>query len=139
MDFLKLFIDSNILISAIVFDRNELKVLVDSLNNGFVLVISEHVVEESFRTMLKKFPEHCKLLQEFIELANFEVLPKEDYLDKLTDYDIVRDKHDRHVLASAMITKCKYIITGDKDLLVLKTYDKIEIIKAKVFIDRLLK
>jgi len=136
---LKVFIDANVLISGIVFDGNELKVLLDSLKKGYVLVISEHVVEESFRTILDKFPEHCKLLYEFIELANFEILPKEEYLDKLSDYDIVRDKHDRHVLASAVITNCKYIITGDKDLLVLKKYDKIEILKAKAFIDKHLK
>ena len=121
MEFLKFFIDSNILISGLVFDGNELKVLFKCLDKGHKLVISDHVEEEIFRTMLDKFPEHSKLFHEFIELAGFEIVPKEQYIDKLADYDIVRDKHDRHVLASAIVSKCKYIITGDKDLLVLKS------------------
>ena len=131
MEFLKLFIDANILISGLVFDGNELKVLFKCLDKGHKLVISNHVEEEIFRTMLDKFPEHSKLFHEFIELAHFEIVPKEQYIDKLADYDIVRDKHDRHILASAIVTKCKYIITGDKDLLVLKSINNTKILTSK--------
>ena len=128
---MKFFIDSNILISGLVFDGNELKVLLRCLDKGYKLVISDHVEEEIFRTMLAKFPEHSKLFHEFIELADFEIIPKEQYIHKLADYDIVRDKHDRHVLASAIVSKCKYIITGDKDLLVLGTIENTKILTSR--------
>ena len=139
MEFLKSFIDANVLISALVFDANELKALFKSLDEGYKLVISEHVEEEIFRTMLNKFPEYSKLFHEFIGLADFEIVPKEQYIDKLADYDIVRDKHDRHILASAVVAKCRFIITGDKDLLILKMIDEIEILNAKDFLDKNLK
>ena len=67
-------------------------------------------------------------------MASFEIIAREKYLDKLEDYNIVRDKHDRHILACANLTKCNFIISGDKDLLVLKEFKNIQILKAKDFI-----
>ena len=131
MEFLRIFIDANVLISALVFDGNELKILFECLEKGHRLVISDHVEEEIFRTMLEKFPEHSKLFHEFIELADFEIVPKKDYINKLDDYDIVRDKHDRHVLACAVVAKCGYIITGDKDLLDLKSIENVNILNSR--------
>jgi putative PIN family toxin of toxin-antitoxin system len=131
VDFLRIFFDANILISAIVYNGNELKTIFRSLEEGHALVISEHIEEEILRVMLDKFPEHSRLFHEFISLAGFEIVQKEKYINKINDYKIVRDKHDRHVLACASSTKCELIITGDKDLLTLKKYDNVQIIKAK--------
>lgn len=128
---MRLLIDSNVLISAIVFDANELKIMVQSLRQGHVLVISEHIEEEVFRTMLDKFPEYSKLLHEFMSLSAIEVVPREKYLIKIEDYDMVRDKHDRHVLATANCAGCDIIVTGDKDLLVLKSCNGVRIMNAR--------
>jgi len=127
----RLLIDSNVLISAIVFDANELKVMVQCLRKGHMLVISEHIEEEVFRTMLDKFPEHSGLLHEFMRLSAIEIVSREKYLLKIEDYDMVRDKHDRHVLASASCADCDIIVTGDKDLLVLKSCNEIRIMNAR--------
>ena len=134
---MRILFDSNVLISALVFDGNELKAILNSLDEGHTLVISEHIEEEILRVMLEKFPEHSKLFHEFISMAGFEIVGREKYLDKIDDYNIVRDKHDRHVLACANLTKCKFIISGDKDLLVLKKFKDIQILNAKDFIELL--
>ena len=126
--------DANILISAIVFDRNELEAILRTMNGGHTLVISEHIEEEIFRTMLDKFPEHSKLFHEFIDMAGFEVVPKNVYIHRLEEYNIVRDKHDRHVLACADITKCDFIISGDRDLNELKQFNRIQILKSTDFL-----
>jgi putative PIN family toxin of toxin-antitoxin system len=98
------------------------------------MVISEHIESEVARTMLEKFPEHHKLVDEFIRLAEFVVIPKERYADKITGISIVRDKYDRHILACAEEAKCDYIVTGDKDLLSLREYKGISIIKSKEYL-----
>jgi putative PIN family toxin of toxin-antitoxin system len=131
VDLVRILIDSNVLISAIVFDANELKIMVHCLRKGHVLVISEHIEEEVFRTMLDKFPEHSGLLHEFMSLSAIEIVPSEKYLRKIEDYTEVRDKHDRHVLASADCAGCKIIVTGDKDLLVLKSSNEVRIMNAR--------
>ena len=131
MEFVKILIDSNVLISAIVFDANELEVMFHCLRKGHSLSISEHIEDEVFRTMLDKFPEHSKLLHEFMRLGAIEIIPKEKYQASIDNYDIVRDKHDRHVLASAVCADCGFIVTGDKDLLVLKSCMGVRILNAK--------
>lgn len=128
---MRIFIDSNVLISALVFDGNELNLIFSSMNMGHTLVISEHIEEEVFRTMLEKFPEHSKIMHEFINLASFEIFAKEKYQDNINNFDIVRDRHDRHVLASAASAKCDMIVTGDKDLLILKMSQNMKILTSK--------
>ena len=59
---MRVFIDSNIVISAIVYDRNELDVIDDLKRKGHQLVITDHVHEEIFRTMLEKFPEYMSVI-----------------------------------------------------------------------------
>lgn len=137
MELVKVFFDANVLISALVFDGNELEAIFNARKEGHELLISEHIEEEIFRVMLEKFPEHSKLLHEFISLADFEIVPREKYTDKINDYNMVRDKHDRHVLACAKTANCNFIISGDKDLLVLKKLSNIRILNAKDFIDLL--
>ncbi|MCX6664571.1 MAG: putative toxin-antitoxin system toxin component, PIN family [Euryarchaeota archaeon] len=59
------------------------------------------------------------------------VIKRKEYLNKLHEHAIVRDRNDRHILAAATIGKVDYIVTGDNDLLILKKYHNISIIQAK--------
>lgn len=137
MGFLRILFDANVLISALVYGGNELKAILKSLEEGHTLVISEHIEEEILRVMLDKFPEHSKLFHEFIDLAGFEIVPRDKYIHKIDDYSLVRDQHDRHILACANSAKCEIIVSGDKDLLILEKIESCQIIKAKDFIELL--
>jgi len=127
----RVFIDSNILISATVFDGNELDIIRRMLRKGHQLVISNHIHEEIFRVMLEKFPEHAALVDEFIRLGAMEIVPSNKYLNMINQFDMVRDKYDRHVLAAAVAANCDLIITGDRDLLVLKKCRNVHILTSK--------
>jgi len=50
---------------------------------------------------------------------------------------VSRDPKDNHILALAKETTASAIVTRDKDLLVLKTYDKIPIQPPEAFLKRL--
>ena len=128
---MKVFIDSNILISAIVFDRNELDIIRRMLRKGHQLVISNHIHEEIFRVMLEKFPEHAALVDEFIRLGAMEIVPSNKYLEMIDQFGMMRDKYDRHVLAAAVAAKCELMIAGDKDLLVLESCRNVRILTSK--------
>lgn len=128
---MRIFIDSNIIISAIVYDRNELEIIKSLLQKGHQLVISYHIHEEIFRVMLEKFPEYAVLVDENIRLFHLEIIPSNKYLDAVDQFDMVRDKYDRHVLAAAVSSNCDLIITGDKDLLVLDSCRNIRILTSK--------
>ncbi len=50
--------------------------------------------------------------------------------------DVCRDKDDNHVLQLAGFMKADFIITGDKDLLVLNRYQSTSIVTPRAFYDR---
>ena len=52
----KIFIDTNILISAIVFDKKELELIIRCASEGDKIYISEHILEEATRVFMKKIP-----------------------------------------------------------------------------------
>lgn len=64
-------------------------------------------------------------LQEFCIVGDFEKL----------DERVCRDISDDNILALAKSSQPRYIITGDKDLLVLEKYNSIPIITPREFWD----
>ncbi len=51
------------------------------------------------------------------------------------DEAVVRDPKDEHVIAAALKTKSEIIISGDKDLLELGTYNGIAILNTSEFLE----
>jgi putative PIN family toxin of toxin-antitoxin system len=129
----KIFLDTNILISAIVFDKKELELIIRCVDDSDNLYISEHIFKEAMRVFLKKFPEHVELFKKFIEISNIKIIKKSIYKKSIKQFSNIRDKYDAHVIAAARVKKCDFIITGDKDIL---NFDqvKIKIMKASEFI-----
>ena len=113
----KIFIDTNILISAIVFDKKELELLIRCASEGDKIYISEHIMEEATRVFMKKFQEYIEIFEKFIDISEIEIINKKLYEKRIKKFDDIRDKYDAHVIACAEASKCKFIITGDKDIL----------------------
>lgn len=129
----KIFIDTNILISAIVFDKKELELIIRSVSEGDHLVISEHILEETTRVFMDKFPEYLEAFEKFIEVSDIEIIKRRVYMNKIKKYSDIRDKYDAHVIACADASNCKFIISGDKDILSYK-HRNIKIMNATNFI-----
>ncbi len=129
----KIFIDTNILISAIVFDKKELELIIRSVSEGDHLVISEHILEETTRVFMDKFPEYLEAFEKFIEVSDIEIIKRRVYMNKIKKYSDIRDKYDAHVIACADASNCKLIISGDKDILSYK-HRNIKIMNATNFI-----
>ena len=51
--------------------------------------------------------------------------------------DVCRDPDDVPVLAAAVGAGCEYLVTGDKDLLSLKTFSGVQIVTVREFAGRL--
>jgi putative PIN family toxin of toxin-antitoxin system len=94
------------------------------------LVSSEFILDEVREKLIVKFKytpevagETLKLLRSHMEIVSPITL------DKL----ICRDADDDNILAAAVAGNCECIITGDKDLLVLKQFQGIDILSPSNF------
>lgn len=87
-------------------------------------------MEEFKRVLLEKIKVDLELVQSAISiLTSNAILVEPIPLDK----PICRDKDDDNILALAVSGKANCIITGDKDLLVLKKHEGISILKPAHF------
>ena len=124
-------IDSNVWISALIFGGNPEKILKLFIDNKVEVVMSEEIITELRRIIINKFPLFVNSLN-LLEAS----LRKDTVFVQLGSMtiDASRDVDDNRIIETAYIGKAKYIISGDKDLLVLKKYEDIKILNPGDFL-----
>jgi uncharacterized protein len=120
-------LDTNIYISALEFGGNPLRLLEMAIDGDIEVAISQPIINEVLRVLGDKFEWRPKELHEAEALIGslaHEVRPKQAL-------DVVRrDPADNRVLECAMEAKSDFIVSGDKDLLRLKSFGNTRIVKA---------
>ena len=126
-------IDTNVFLSAFIFGGNPRRVVESILLDGDVVIISEEIFTEMRKVITKKFP---KFINEY---KAFEALLRTNTICVplgTVSINVCRDSKDNMILETAVLGNCEYIITGDTDLLVLKSYKDIGILTPAQAIDR---
>jgi len=127
---MKIMLDANILISAILFPSSIIGSIVDHIKKHHTIVLCQYIIDEiefGFHNK-KKFTNKLQNFKEYISL-----LPYESYnLDNLDfdKYPYIRDKKDLPILANAIESNVDILITGDKD------FDEIKIDKPRIMTPR---
>ena len=133
---MKVILDTNILISALIFGgkpRNILELII--VEKKITGIISRAVIDELLGVLEMKFKySHNQLIkvEKLIE-ENFVMV----YPQKIPNI-IKNDNFDNQVLAIANELKIDYIISGDNHLLKIKAYKKVPIIPPHDFVDKIL-
>ena len=125
--------DSNILISALVFGGNPLRLIEMALGGEVLLFISEAILHETLRVLREKFDfpeERAARAEEYISEATTLVQPS-NKIDAIKE-----DPDDNKILECAEAAGCEYIVTGDLDLLRLGEYGEIRIVTVRAFLDQ---
>lgn len=129
----RLTLDSNILISALVFDGNPLRLLEMALNKEVDLFISDEILQETLRVLRDKFglsPDRISEAEQYINACTLRV-------DAVRRLDVVKDDpDDNRVLECAEAAGCEAIITGDAHLIRLGKYGEIQVLNLRSFLDR---
>ena len=123
-------IDTNVLISALVFG-GEISAVVDLWKNG---IISPFISREIFDEIIKvlAYPKFELSKDEIDLLINEEILPFFEIVEAADLGKMIsRDPDDDKFIACALSSCAKYIITGDKDLLSLDSVKKIKVITVR--------
>lgn len=126
---MKVVLDSNVIVAAFAA-RGLCGALFELCLDRHTTILSDFILAEVRRAFAQKLkmPQHSiskieSYLREICVLSSFDKISK----------NICRDKDDNNVIALAVSAKADFIITGDKDLLVLKKYQSVRIVSPREF------
>ena len=133
---MRVVLNTNVLISAIFFSGTPSRILTQWKKGYLTTVISKPIIDEYTRVaeeIAAKFPQLniAPILDLFI--LNSEIVDTGDL--RITACE---DPDDNKFIECAIAGKCQIIVSGDKQLLKLKTYQGIEILTPKKFVDNYL-
>jgi uncharacterized protein len=113
----RVLIDTNTLLSGLIWNGNEARLLEMSASGDICILIPELVIEEARRVLAFKFPQHSRLLDSALELLDHEIVPRPTSNNIAAAKRILRDANDGEILASIVESAPDHAVTGDKDLL----------------------
>lgn len=126
----KVTLDTNIIISGLGFGGKPREILDLILDNKIKAVTSPILLAELEDVITKKFQK----LAYSIEPINKQIRKKFKIVKPKITLLVVKDEPDNRVLEAAIEGDCKYIVTGDKELLRLGTYQSVKIVTADQFL-----
>ena len=130
---MRIMLDTNVLISAILFRSENLSRLIEKVVEDYTLVLSTYVVDELKSVVDRKFPSKMIAIEKFLTALSYElVYSPENYVN--TPLFEIRDDKDYMVLHTAIIADVDILITGDKDFNDIEI-ERPEIVTPKEFLD----
>jgi putative PIN family toxin of toxin-antitoxin system len=115
----RVFIDSNIILSAALFPDGEVAKVLFYLLKTHTIIISSYSIRECDAVFTRKFPEKITSLKTFFESLEYERFETPANIN-IQDYPSMRDISDIPVLASAILSDADILLTGDKDFTAIK-------------------
>ncbi len=130
---LRVVLDTNTRFSALLF-RGTPGLLVAFLQTGgFLEVVSQTLLDEYQDVLERKSEKSPKAIA--AEIAS--VAARALLVQNLENVSASRDPDDDHILECALAGQADYVITGDRDLLVLGSFRGIPILTIRQFLDQL--
>lgn len=131
---MRIIIDTNVLISAILFPDSMPSKVIEKVSMNHKLVLCSYIIEELHEIFERKFKDKKSLLEKFLVKLSYEYVYSPTDINK-NEYPEVRDKGDLPILVTAILEDVDMIVTGDKDFSNLDI-DKPEIITPREFADK---
>jgi putative PIN family toxin of toxin-antitoxin system len=129
-------LDTNIIVSAtLIRGGNEDKILRAWQRGAFEFVLSPEILAEVGRVLLYEKIRKARWMTDGEVVSLLQVLAEESVLvpGRLT-VAVSRDSEDDKFLAAALEGEARYVVTGDKDLLDLKAYKGVQVIRPAGFL-----
>ena len=122
---MRIMLDSNVVISIVVFNSKNLKKMLEIIIEKYKLVLSSYVLDELKEVVKRKFKNKLSDLDEFLYNLPFEIYyTPETIINK--NLAEIRDIKDAPVLYSSIMSDVDILITGDKD------FDNLDIEKPEI-------
>jgi len=125
---MRILYDTNVLIKMLS-RREAILAFKEDLKDGIINVSSKYMLAEVEAVLVEKLDltkQKAKAAARLLGRQSILVEPKN--VEK-----ICRDPFDDYILAAAVTGKAKYLVTADKDLLILDEYKGVKVIKPNRF------
>ena len=126
-------VDTNILISMLLFPSKNYDDLLEIINRGHKLVLSSFVVDEFWDVIKRKFPQKKDAADTFLTKLTYELAYTPHKMQ--SNLFEIRDMKDYPVVYSAIIDDTDVLISGDKDIKAVEI-EKPEIMTMTEFMDK---
>jgi len=126
-------LDSNVWLAALAHDGICRRV-VESSAASCTPVVTPFICAEVRDKLLTKFRRTEEQANELVSKLVSVSLLRDDVGEISSS---LRDQDDNQILGAAAAYRCKFLVTGDADLLELKSFSGVEIISVRAFAERL--
>jgi len=132
---IKAVLDTNVFLRALINPHSRCGRLLSELTDSYLLVLSPDIIREVLEVLHRprlraKFPQITHL-----DVARIVALFARAYvIEPASVPSVSRDAHDDKFLACAQAAGADYLVTEDKDLLVLETHQGTQIFPPAEFI-----
>lgn len=111
---LRVFVDSNILISAVMSSKSLSGQVINLIIAEHQLIICSYSITEVSRVLSRRFPEALVAWDRFLTSLEFELTytPSDPTSFPVLD---IRDEKDIPILVSVLLAQPDILVTGDKD------------------------
>ncbi len=132
---MRIVIDTNVLISGVFFGGFPRKILSAVVGQKiFACATAEIIIEyeEIVQEMISRKQGHINrsILSPLIKAMKI--------IEPVTHIKVCRDPDDNKFLECAKDSHALYIVSGDKDLLIIEQYENVQIVTAKEFCEKFL-
>jgi putative PIN family toxin of toxin-antitoxin system len=122
--------DTNVLIAALVTEGICSKLLHRARKKEFLLLTCPFIISEVQRVLSKKFHASKKDVADAVSL----ILDTAEYIEHAVKVPgACRDADDDNIIACAIAAKAEYLVTGDADLLEMKSCRGSKIVSPRDF------
>jgi uncharacterized protein len=130
-------IDTNVLISALIFPESKVAKTIEIVFNSGKVLVSPHFAKE-FSSVIqrKKFDTYTSLKNRNQFLHDF--MERSFWINPVEKIQACRDVKDNMILELAVDGQADIIITGDKDLLELHPFREIFILSPNEFLNQII-
>lgn len=132
---MKIVIDTNIVISGVFFGGLQRKILQAVLANKITACANVDIIQEYNATVREMV---FRKQGEIDENILMPLVARMQIVEGKAIVQVCRDPDDNKFIECAKDAHALYIVSGDKDLLDIGTYEEIEILTVKEFCDRYL-
>jgi uncharacterized protein len=117
-------LDTNVIVSGILSATGASRAILDLARRGQVNIMTSEVLLEELEDVLGRFMPRAAAAEIRVAIEELAIIVEPEHVP-----EVARDRDDDHVLAAAVAAGANSIVTRDRDLLILDSYDGIEILE----------